>query len=199
MTTSLSDLEKIQQLSLDIIAINRNHYIPDTERHENVAEHSFSMALLCWKLFEEVNPPLDLSKILKYAISHDFAERGLEQDTSAYASAESREEKYEREAAELERIKEEFSDFSDLGKSIEDYEAAVDEEALFVYSVDKMQAAILGSIDDWRPYAEAKITYEDFCEKNEGYISNKCSPYLKEVFTQVYEDACKTYYDQPEN
>lgn len=195
--TTLNDLEKVQQLALDILAINRNHYIPGTERHENVAEHSFSMALLCWKLYEEVNLPLDLSKIFKYALSHDFAERGLKQDTSAYASPESREEKYKREAAELEKIKKEFDDFEDLGKSIEDYEEGADEEALFVYSVDKMQAAILGSIDDWRPYAEAEITYENFCEKNEGYIANNCSPHLKDVFIQVYEDARKVYYDQP--
>ena len=74
----------------------------------------------------------------------------------------------------------------------------MNDEALFVWSVDKMQGIILGGIDNWRPYASYGVTFEQFCSKDEEFI-DKCSPFVKDIFKQVYEEACKTYYDNPKN
>lgn len=195
MKSQTEKLDNLQQLVLEVMKVERNHSIPTTNRHENVVEHSFSVAMLCWKVFEILKPPLNLEKVLKYALVHDFSERGLKSDTNTYAGKEERKIKKEREALELEKIGNEFSDFEDFVKTLHNYEK-LDDEALFVWSIDKMQGIILGGLDDWRPYEAYGVTFEQFCKKDEEFIE-KCSPYVKEIFKEVYEEACKTYYDNP--
>src|SRR3989344_3513354 len=129
MKTKTLSLDVIQRLVVDIQKVERHHSIPDTDRHENVAEHSFSVAILCWRIYEAVNPPLDISKILKYALIHDFTERGLKADVNTYAQKEERNVKKERELLELKKISSEFEDFDDFILMLNGYEKS-DEEAL---------------------------------------------------------------------
>ena len=196
MEDRTAKLHELQKLLTDLIKVERNHSIPGTDRHENVVEHSFSLAILCWRLFEELRPPLDIAKILKYSLVHDFPERGQTQDINTYAKDHERETKQELEAKQLLALSHEFADFPDFVISLRDYESRSDEESLFVWSVDKMQAIILGQIDNWRPYQTYGVTYAQFCAKGEEFLS-KCSPYLKDVFREVYEEGRRTYYDQP--
>ncbi|MFH1246434.1 MAG: HD domain-containing protein, partial [Candidatus Liptonbacteria bacterium] len=188
--------EDVQKLILDIVEVKRNHRIPGTERRENVVEHSFSVAMLCWKIFDVVKPPLDLATILKYALIHDFSERGQGYDVNSYASETDRNSKKNRETEELKKINNEFRGFEDFTRTLIGYESHSDQEALFVWSVDKMQHIILGKIDNWRPYAICGIKYNQFCEKNEEYIE-RCSPHVKDIFRRAFERVRKTYYDQP--
>jgi 5'-deoxynucleotidase YfbR-like HD superfamily hydrolase len=197
MKTSTNDLNNIQRLVLDILNVERNHSIPDTERHENVVEHSYSVAILCWKIYEATHPPLNSEKILKYSLSHDMVERGLNKDTNTYAGADERKLKKIREADEFKKISKEFENFDDLVSTISNYENMVDEETLFVWSVDKMQGIILGSIDSWKPYKAYGVTHEQFRAKGEEFLS-KCSPYLKDIFIELHTKSCEVYYDQPE-
>ncbi len=185
MTKEFKKLEQLQQLVLDMIKVDRHHYIPSTERHENVVEHSFSLAMLCWRIFEMVKPPLDITKILKYALIHDFTERGQNQDVSTYAKGDERQMKKEREAQELIKLSVEFEDFTDFVDKLKNYEECSDEEALFVWSVDKMQAPIFGSMDNWRAYEEYGISYKYFCDKGEEFLA-KCSPCLNDLFLEVF-------------
>lgn len=193
------ELEKIQKLVLDIIKVERNHYIPETQRRENVVEHSFSLAILCWRVFDIVKPSLDITKILKYALVHDFSERGQKSDVNTYAKEEERRKKRILEAEELSKLSSEFKEFSDFTSILNNYEKNKDEEALFVWSVDKMQARILGWIDNWRPYKEYEghgIPYKQFSDKGEEFIT-KCSPYLKDLVSEICEESNRTYYDRP--
>lgn len=176
MESKISDLTKLQQLALDIQAIKRNHNIPGSDDHENVLEHSMTVAMLCWKIYEDLKPPLSLEKVFKYCIAHDYLERGLKKDVNTYASQTDKELKKQREA--------------------EDYENMVDEEAKFVWCVDKMQAIILGDIDDWRPYKRVGITYEQFCEKGDMFMS-KCPDFLQETLKKLNEYSRGRFYDQP--
>ena len=104
MTGEFDKLKQIQQLVIDITKIERNHYMPGTNRRENVVEHSFSLAMLCWRIFEIVKPPLDIAKILKYALVHDFMERGMANDVNTYATETERQMKKELEAQELKKL-----------------------------------------------------------------------------------------------
>ena len=154
--------------------------------------------MLCWRIFDIVQPSLDLSKIFKYALLHDFSERGQGKDTNTYATREEREMKKEREHKELNKFFSEFKDFSNFTNTLKEYEVKGDGESLFVWSIDKIQAKILGQIDNWRPYAEYGITYEEYCKKSDEFFA-KCSPYLKDIFMEVCEVTKKTYYDRPKN
>ena len=196
MKPEQTQLEQIQHIVLDMLAVERNHRIPGSERRENVVEHSFSVAMLCWRVFDIVQPPLDLGTILKYALIHDFSERGRPSDVNTYAGKSEREAKKTYEALEIEKIASEFGDFEDFVRLMKKYEEASDEESLFVWSVDKMQSILLGGIDKWRPYALFGVTYERFVEKGDEFLG-RCSPYVKGILKRLLEESKKTYYDQP--
>lgn len=186
---------ELQRLVVDLAMIDRNHHLIDSDRHENNIEHSFMVALLCWYICSKYDLKLDLSKVLRYALAHDFVER-YAGDTNAFASKEEREQKVVREKAAAERLNRDFADFKDLGSIIEGYENKTDDEALFVWTVDKMQALVLGDLDNWRPYQKLEITYERFVEKHKEHRA-VASPYCKEIFDSLLEYCKTTYYDRP--
>ena len=198
MAKEFASLRDVQSLVLDLIKVQRNHRIPGGEHRENVIEHSFSTAILCWKLFESIRPSLSLEKILKYALIHDALERGQEFDINTYAGQDERAQKKEREAREFLKLKNEFGDFRNFIETLDTYERLGDEEAIFVWSVDKMQAMILGGMDNWRPYALYGVTYDQFCRKGEEALK-KGSSCLRDVIQEVLEESKKTYYDRPQS
>lgn len=185
----------LQQLSIDVSLINRNHYLARTNRRENDVEHSYTVALLCWYIHDKYQIPLDIGKILKYALSHDVVER-YAGDTNTFASPADRQKKVEREKQALERLASEFSGFPDLVTTMTEYERRGDAESLFVWTVDKMQALVLGDMDNWRPYQEINVTYEVFEAKHKEQLA-ECSPYCKEIFAELAEYSKSTYYDRP--
>ena len=188
-------LFSLQQLTIDLSLIKRNHNLAKTNQKENDIEHSLTVALLCWYIHDRYNLKLDISKILKYAITHDFVER-YAGDVNTFASADERNAKVLREQESLIRLSDEFSDFQDMAVSMQNYELRQDDESLFVWTVDKMQGLIMGDMDSWRPYAEIGITYDQFVIKYKE-LSEKSSEYCKEIFEGLIEYSKSTYYDRP--
>lgn len=185
----------LQQLVVDLAFVERNHHLIGSERQENDIEHSFMVALLCWFIYDRYDIKLDLSKVLRYALTHDFAER-YAGDVNTFASDSDRQKKVELERAALARLSQEFSDFKDLATCMQKYEEKADEEALFVWTVDKMQALVLADMDGWRPYQKINVSYERFVQKHSEQLAT-CSPYCKEIFTSLLEYCKTTYYDKP--
>ena len=188
-------LFSLQQMTIDLSLIQRNHHLAKTDQKENDTEHSLTVALLCWYIHERYSLDLDISKILKYAITHDFVER-YAGDTNTFASQSEREMKITKEQQSFERLSIEYQEFPDMIASMREYELKRDEESLFVWTVDKMQGMIMGDMDDWRPYASLNITYTDFLNKHTEHVE-KSSKYCKEIFESLLEYCKTTYYDQP--
>lgn len=188
-------LFSLQQMVLDLAAINRNHMHVGSERHENDIEHSFVVGLLCWFICERYKLKLDQAKMFKYAMAHDFVER-YAGDTNTYASEDARRRKSELERVALEQLSHEFNDFGDMVAIMHAYEAKADDEALFVWTVDKMQQLILGDMDNWRPYQRINISYDRFEQKISEHLG-KASPHCKEIFASLLEYCKATYYDRP--
>jgi putative hydrolase of HD superfamily len=178
-------LFELQKLTIDLALIDRNHHLAGTDRHENDIEHSMTVALLCWYIHDKYKLNLDIAKILKYALSHDFVER-YAGDTNTFASDQARQEKVIREAASLERLSAELDDFQDLVTNMHNYETKQDDESLFVWTVDKMQQLVMGDLDNWRPFADLSISYEKFASKWSELVE-KSSPYAKEIFAGLLE------------
>ncbi len=189
-------LFNLQELTVDFALVERNHYLAGSARHENDAEHTMTVALLCWAIVEQNNLNLDIAKVLKYAIVHDLPEVHAG-DVNTFASPIERNEKVLRETEAKERIKQEFGGFPDLSKTIYAYDDKKDNESLFVWTVDKMQALIMGELDGWRPYAELEITFVEFCDKYEELL-DKASPHCREIFETLIAYCKTTYYDRPE-
>lgn len=115
--------------------IDRVAEVPTLPRQTNAVEHSYQLAMLAWYIVASEKLPLNLEKVLKYALAHDIVE--------AYAGdtpvndVEGQKTKKAREAAAFVRLKEEFSEFPDMLQTLEAYEERQDEESLFVYALDK--------------------------------------------------------------
>ncbi len=196
MSSNFDRLSQTQNLVLDMLQVTRNHQIPGSEEHENVVTHSSGVAILAWQLHEMLGLDLDVSKILKYGLVHDFPERGQARDTNTFATTAERIAKAERERREVAKLTAEFVHFEDLTSTIADYETKDDEESKFVWTVDKMQAIVLGRMDDWRPYKRLGITYDEFCAKKAELLA-RSSPYLYDIFAEIIEVGKQTYYDRP--
>ena len=188
-------LFSLQQMIIDMSLIDRKHYLPHTDRRENDIEHSMTVAILCWYIIDKYTLELDIAKVFKYALTHDFVER-YAGDVPTFASEAERNEKVFRERESLRRLSEEFNEFNDLVESMQRYEIKEDEESLFVWSVDKMQQLIMGDLDDWRSYAEKPITYDEFSNKYTELLK-KSSKYTEEIFEGLLNYSKATYYDQP--
>ncbi len=191
MTRPYPLLFELQQLSVDLSLINRKHYLPHTKRNENDLEHSFTIALLSWYLYENLKPNLDISLVLKYAMAHDFVER-YAGDVPSFASKQAREEKVVKEQEALVQMSNELAEFPNLVDTMQHYEEKQDDESIFVWTVDKIQQLILGDLDDWACYVEDEISYKRFVEKYTE-ISEKGSQYCREIFDSIIE-YCKTTY-----
>ena len=185
----------LQQIIIDLSLIDRKHYFPGMKRHENDIEHSMAVTMLCWYIHDKLALDLDIAKILKYALTHDFVER-YAGDTPTFASSEERAAKVIREQESLQKLSIEFSSFDDMIYTMQNYEDKPDEESLFVWSVDKMQALIMGDMDNWKAYAEAPISYDDFTDKFDE-LYPKSSQYTKEIFRELVAYCKTTYYDRP--
>lgn len=181
----------------DLSLIERKHYHPGAKRRENDTEHSMAVAILCWYIHDKYALDLDITKILKYALTHDFVER-YAGDVPTFASSAERDTKVLREQESLKRLSEEFNEFEGMVTSMQRYEIKEDEESLFVWSVDKMQQLIMGDLDKWSSYAEAPITYGQFAIKYTE-LSEKSSKYCREIFNGLLAYSKSTYYDQPES
>ena len=116
-------------------------------------------------------------------------------DVNTFASPQERQQKIVAEAIALKRLTKEFSAFSDLVATLQNYEKRHDDESLFVWTVDKLQALILGDIDGWRPFARLGITYAQFCAKH-AEILEKASPYMKDIYVELLDYYKTTYYDK---
>ena len=196
MSNIVNQLSSVQNLVLEIQKIERNHTLPNTDTQENVALHSFSIAILAWKIHSLIDSKLSIEKILKYALVHDFLEKWLSKDINAFADEEERKIKIKNEEKVLKELQSNYNDFPDMIQMIEWYESMRDEEAQFVYIIDKMQAIILWKIDNWRPYKKINIRYEAFSAKIDSYLS-KCPDELIWIYKEIINDAKITFYDQP--
>ena len=168
----------------------------NTNRHENDIEHSMTVAILCWYIHDRYKIDLDISKILKYALTHDFVER-YAGDVNTFASSSERNSKIDRERESLDRLSNEFNEFGDMISSMQNYESKADKESLFVWTVDKMQPLIMGDMDSWRLYQEIGISYDQFIAKYDELLANS-SDYCREIFEGLIEYSKSTYYDQPD-
>jgi len=143
---SMDRLAELQQLIADFAKVKRAVPLADASDAENDVEHSYGLAMTCWYLHDKIAPALDLSKILRYALAHDIVEIHAGDtypwDEAAVAT------KYEREKAAMRQIEKDWDDFPMIVEFAEGYADKIDEEALFVYDVDKILPILMIELAD---------------------------------------------------
>lgn len=168
--------------------VKRVLLVNNEDRQENDAEHSYQLALVAWYLIDSKNLPLDLGKVLRYAIVHDLVEV-YAGDTYFYTEDKSlRESKVAREAEAAERIAQEFPEMSELNQLIVDYEEKFDEEAKFVYALDKILPVMNIYLDGGRSWQKEGVSYEMLRTKDEKV---KKSQVIDEIWGELVKELKK--------
>lgn len=156
---SVQRIAELQQLIADFSAIQRIPHIANQGRPENDVEHSFGLALTCWFIAPKIAPELNMQKVLQYALAHDIVE--LHAGDTYIFDNEGLKTKAQREDQALKQLQQEWPDFAELTDAAKAYKDHLDDEAEFVYVIDKMLPAImvnLGQKDKF--WHERKITQE---------------------------------------
>lgn len=140
-------------------------------RVESVADHSWSVTILCMSIIQKYHLDLNLEKCMKIALVHELGE--------IYAgdfipNQVSKEEKHILEEKAVDSLLNEASFDNDFKELWLEYENQLSEEAVFVKQVDKLE-----------PMLQAPA----FGVKTKDYFNDECItiPCLKELLEESYE------------
>jgi putative hydrolases of HD superfamily len=151
---NLNDMLQFSQLMLRLQDVVRAIHVPGRDNKENDVEHSYHLAMMGWYLNVSGRLGYDSDRVVRYGLIHDLAE-AYAGDVSALDMA-GRVGKHQREAAALKRITTEFPLANEIITAIHDYETLADEEAKFVYALDKLMPMVLVYLSDGRTWREEK-------------------------------------------
>ncbi len=172
-------LKKFNLIYRDLSSIHK-HSEPD-----NDVEHSFRVAMLCWMVIEEYKLKYDVNKVIQYALVHDMVEI-YAGDKSIYSKYK-QSDKEAKEHKSLMRLKKEFPNLKSIWKLIETYEKRNDDEAKFVYVIEKLEpvfSIILSEQDHWK---KRNVSIDMFVDLKQRKIKNI------DTFAQVFNDGLVTY------
>jgi len=135
---AFENLARFVVLTHKVQGVKRTNLAADGERRENDAEHSFQVAMVAWYLADALNLELDRERLLQYALVHDIAEVYAEDIDPHYSFKHNRAAKEEQESAAMRKLKGEHPKFDELHRAHAHYHAQNDDEAHFVYALDKL-------------------------------------------------------------
>jgi len=176
---NLENLFKCVQLTHGLQQVKRSIFTAGEDRRENDAEHQYQLAMTAWYVIVTEKLPLDVDKVLKYALVHDMVEV-YAGDAHFYGDRTGKE---EREKVALSRLQEEFAEIPEWFDLIESYEHKVDKESIFIYALDKLLPAINIYFDRGRTWREQRISLDMVITKKTEKMS--CSPEVMDYFNQL--------------
>ncbi|MES2953373.1 MAG: HD domain-containing protein [Patescibacteria group bacterium] len=175
---NLDSLLRFVALTHEFQKIERKLYVAGLSRKENDVEHSYQLALLAWYVVSTQKISLDVDKVIRYAMVHDFVEV-FAGDTFFFGERSGKEER-EREAAL--RLQKEYPEFSELHEWIAAYESKADPESLFVYALDKVVPILNIYLDGGRTWKEHGITFEQLFLNKQKVINE---PRVRVLFDEL--------------
>lgn len=197
MNLTLPDLERYMTLLHNVERVKRFSHRPGEHEPSNTAEHTFELVMFCWYILSVEKIDLNKEKVMMYALAHDVIE-AYAGDTPAY-DTDGQKTKAEREHAAFLRIKAEFTEFPELASMIEMYESKADEEAKFVYAVDKLIDPLATSLETVLTHWKEKgVTYTDLRTYKDAKIATV--PLIQSYWVKLCEKFEKnlTFYFAPE-
>lgn len=198
---TIERLAELQDLLLRFRNIDRVIYVRKNKHyvHENDVEHSYFLAMFTWYLSPHF-PNLDRDKAIKLALVHDMVEIHAG-DTYTYTKDQAQiDSKYERERKAAAVLKQDWADFSEMNEYIAAYEGRDNDEAKFVYVLDKMIPSLINIVYDGYSWKKMKITLDmhkvNKSEKVQAYqdllpIYYKLNEYLDNHLDLLYNSAKK--------
>ena len=134
---AVDELLELSRLLGEFGQINRVTLLPNGQ-NESDSHHSFSLALIAYELACQYAPELETRKILLYALAHDLPELITGDVNTLTASSEQLHKKSEADKEALKQAEAVLSSAPSILRALKAYEEKSDDEALFVYWIDKM-------------------------------------------------------------
>ena len=166
---------------IEKLKCHTRHSYTSTGRRESVAEHSWRLAVMAMLCADEY-PDLDINKVIKMCLVHDFGET-LTGDIAAFYKTEAHEEKEEKA---LETVLQQLPDNyrKELSILFDEMEEMNSPEAKLYKSLDNLEAVIShneASISTWIPLEfEENLTY--------GEANCKWSEWTKQLREVLKQD-----------
>lgn len=166
--------------------------------NETDSHHSFSLALIAFELAAQFAPELDQRKILLYSLVHDLPELITGDVNTLKSSQEELTQKAVRDSEALEQIKTTLVSAPNVLKALEDYENKEDDEALFVYWIDKMITIPTHFFDKGANLKELGISnqkdIQEWYQKTLTKLQRQRTPHISAV--KVLELAYRKMHDE---
>lgn len=121
-------------------------------RCESVADHSFGVAVLVMFLADRYAPELDIAKLLRLSLLHDFGE--IDAGDVTPADGVTSDQKVQREQASMWRVLRRLPDRERYIALWQEYETGASPEAHFVRQVEKLEMALQASVYEHQRLAE---------------------------------------------
>lgn len=134
---TIAELIELSKLLGEFGQIKRTVLLPGGEP-ETDSHHSFALALIAYELARQYAPELNAHKIMLYALVHDLPELVTGDTCTLVISEEQLHQKAQADAMALHEVKKHLKSAPHITDALEAYEAKQDQEALFVYWLDKM-------------------------------------------------------------
>lgn len=173
----------------DFTTIQRRIILPNN-KEESDTDHSYMLAMMAWYIASKSDLGLDIDKVIKYALAHDLVE--VYAGDSYIYDREMVADKLVREHAAAELLQRNFPDFNELHELIEDYEAREDDEARFIYVLDKILPVLVIYLGDGKTWKQNKISLEMLRQNKDDKIK-EYAPLLK-----LWEELSERLNMQPE-
>ncbi len=157
----LPDALDFLALLSDFRLVRRTLLCRGSDIEENDVEHSYQLAMLAWYLVGKAKLPLDIEKVICFALIHDFPEV-YAGDTPVFGpNADTVATKHARESEAVERLEKEWgSRFPEFISAIKEYESRESEEAKFIYALDKIIAPMNVYLDGGRNWKRLEVTLD---------------------------------------
>ena len=158
-TDKTAELIQFVRFTHEIRKVKRAVLLETNEAHENDAGHCYQLALVGWFLIDNDNLSLDRYRVVGMAMVHDIAE-AYAGDVTAFASAQERAAHIKREKAAIQKLRQNWPNFTSLHELIDEYEAHTTPEAQFVYALDKLLPMINNYLFEGRAWKQQGITLD---------------------------------------
>ena len=179
----LIELQKLLQEFSNIERVPERTNATGRYVRENDTEHSFNLAMTAWFL-APFFPKLNEITLIKLALAHDLVEIHAG-DTYIYGTPEEIASKSDREAAALNQLRDDWSDFPNVTECISHYETKSSPEACFVYALDKIMPLMMLYINNGHTWKEKDITLEQLKHVKHDKVAT--SPEVMDYYTQLVQ------------
>lgn len=158
------------------------HFSHDTIPEDD-AQHSWQLAVVSWYIIAYKKWPLSIEKCLQFALVHDLVELYAGDVDAIYRTAEDQVHKIEAEKAALTKLIHDYPDAQALWDILIEYEACESEEAIFIYSLDKILASMNIANDRGYEWKMRNHSMHDIISMKESKVMK--SPYGGEIRVEL--------------